>query len=272
MSEQAVGFVDAPLLTKEAHARSWRTVTDALHYVGSTVVCQLWHTGRMSHSSFHDGAQIVGPSAIAVSEKVHNVPACGVQGADGAWYSHETPRALTTSEVEAVVASFGNAAALAKVAGFDGVEIHAASGYLIDSFLQSSSNVREDKYGGDADGRFTILAEVLAAVSASFPLSRIGVKFSPNNGFNGMGGSEAKATFLHAAARCSAMGIGYLHVVDGVGQMQGSTWYGRIDSTGFHGHGTPLTLSELRNVYKGSLIGNGGYVRAVLVTRPFCMS
>lgn len=264
VSKEAIGFLDAPQLITDNDVRSWRTVTNALHEKGCTVVCQLWHTGRMSHSSFHSGDQILGPSPIAIGELAgemrDSVPSCGVQGADGMWHEHERPRAMSTSEAEVVIAAFGNAATLAKAAGFDGIEIHAASGYLIDTFLQACSNVRDDKYGGNSEGRFTFLAEVLQAVSASFPLSRVGVKISPNNGFNGMGSAETKPTFLHAAAQLDKMGVGYLHVVDGVGHTRSVSWYGRIESNGFHGFGSPISLSELRSVFtSGALIGNGGY-------------
>lgn len=257
--EQAVGFLDTPDMYTSEHAQAWSAVTKALHGEESCrVVAQLWHTGRMSHSSFLKGEQIFSASALRI-EDTAGVPACGVQGADGKWYEHERPCAMTTSEVEAVVKAFGKSAALAKAAGFDGIEIHAASGYLIDTFLQQCSNTRNDKYGGDAAGRFTFLAEVLAAVSASFPLDSVGVKLSPNNGFNGMGSKDAHESFMLFAALLSKMGVGYLHVVDGVGPTSEETWYGRVNSGGFHGLSAPITLAELKSAFPGALIGNGGY-------------
>ena len=264
VSPQAEGFLDAPCLYTETHAQSWSNITSALHRQGCTVTCQLWHTGRMSHSSFHPGVDcITAPSAIRIGETVNSVPSCGVQGADGAWHAHEVPREMTTSEVVETVMAFKRAAALAKVAGFDGIEIHAASGYLIDTFLQSCSNARTDKYGGDAKQRFTFLGEILHAVSESFPLSRVGVKISPNNGFNGMGSADNSATFLHVASQLSAMGVSYIHIVDGIGSTSttGATWYGRVDSTGYHGYGEPITLKAMRAVFGGKLIGNGGYTK-----------
>lgn len=153
-----------------------------------------------------------------------------------------------------------SAAALAKAAGFDGVEIHAGSGYLVDTFLQACSNEREDKYGGDADGRFTFLAEILDAVAKSFPLSHVGIKLSPNNGFNGMGSAETAMSFLAAARRLDKLGVAYLHVADGIGNNgPDATWYGRVDSVGFHGSGQPITLAALRMAFKGPIIANGGY-------------
>ena len=169
---------------------------------------------------------------------------------------------MTTAEVEATVKAFGHSAALAKQAGFDGVEIHAGSGYLVDTFLQACSNTRTDKYGGDSDGRFTFLAEILDAVSTAFPLSRVGIKLSPNNGFNGMGDKDTFDTFTTVAKRLKSRGVAYLHVVDGVGTAAAKpTWYGRVDSNGFHDSSTPVTLAHLKTVFDGALIGNGGYTR-----------
>jgi len=258
VSALANGFLDAPGLYTEEQARGWASVTRALHDKGCTVVCQLWHTGRMSHSSFRDGATPVAPSAIGVVG-VNGVPACGVQGADGKWHEHELPVEMSAADIDEVVASFGRAAALAKAAGFDGIEVHAGSGYLLDTFLQACSNARTDKYGGSAERRFTILGEVLVAVSASFSMSRVGVKLTPNNGFNGMGSVDAYDTFMHVASRLDALGIAYLHVTDGVGQSAPVTWYGRVSSSGFHGCSAPLSLRALKSAFRGALVGNGGY-------------
>merc|ERR1719393_593806 len=217
----------------------------------------------MSHSSFHGGQPIVSASAVGIASAGASVPACGVMGADGTWHNeHEVPRTLTTAEVEGVVADFGRAAELAVQAGFDGVEIHAASGYLLDCFLQSCSNKRTDKYGGDASGRFTMLAEVIAAVTQHLPASKVGVKLSPNSGFNGMGSADNHADFIHYAARLSDLGVGYLHVQDGVGTNTAAAWFGKVATDGFHAQSEPVTLSQLRRVFhSGGLVGNGGYTR-----------
>ena len=280
ISEAANGYNDSPGMYTEEHAAAWAEVTKALHAKKCTVVAQLWHTGRMSHSSFQGGEQIVSASELAIVPR-HGSPACGVQGADGAWYAHETPRALTTAEVEEVVEAFGKAAKLAKVAGFDGVEVcsprsppppsppppppqhhqhlhpqpppppsppprprlsppppcpsplqvHAGSGYLLDTFLQSCSNIRDDKYGGDAAGRCTLLKEVVARVAAEMGgADRVGVKLSPNNGFNGMGSDDNAETFMHLAAELYKLNIAYLHVTDGIGDSNNAaskkaSWY-----------------------------------------------
>lgn len=261
VSEAANGFQDTPGMYTREHARAWSELTQKLHAEGSTVIAQLWHTGRMSHSSYHGGAQIVGASALPITSDGSAVPACGVQGADGEWYDHEVPRELSTAEVEAIVEDFGKAAALAVQAGFDGVEIHAASGYLVDSFLQACSNTRTDKYGGDAEGRFTLLGEIVGRVSSELPASRIGIKLSPNSGFNGMGSADNHDAFVHYAARLSELGVAYLHVQDGVGTNGlGAAWFGRVSTEGFHNKCAPVTLAELRGVFSsGGLVGNGGY-------------
>ena len=265
VSEGANGFMDAPGMYTLEHARAWSELTKKLHTEGATVVAQLWHTGRMSHSSFHGGAQIVGASALPiVPDDSSAVPACGVQGADGEWYDHEVPRELTTAEVEAIVEDFGKAAALAVQAGFDGVEIHAASGYLIDSFLQSCSNARTDKYGGDVERRFNLLGEIVRRVALELPASRVGVKLSPNSGFNGMGSADNHDAFARYAARLSELGVAYLHVQDGVGTNGlEAAWFGRVSTDGAHSKCKPVTLAQLRSVFSsGGLIGNGGYTAA----------
>jgi len=208
----------------------------------------------------------VAPSAIPMPAEVNGVPSLGVQGSDYRWYEHEKPTEMSAEEIDDVVSAFGNAAKLTKAAGFDGIEVHAGSGYLIDTFLQSCTNHREDRFGGSAEKRFTILSDVLAAISDWFPLSRVGVKFTPNNGFNGMGSPDVCETFLHYAARLDSIGIAYLHVTDGIGQATtGDTWFGRTKSSGYHGYGTPLTLAQLKSVFHGALIGNGGYTAQTAV-------
>ncbi|EOD06562.1 hypothetical protein EMIHUDRAFT_68663, partial [Emiliania huxleyi CCMP1516] len=248
VSEGANGYCDSPGLYTAEQSSAWAAVTSKLHDEGCTVVAQLWHTGRMSHSSFHGGATTVSASALPIITS-GSVPACGVMGADGNWKDHETPRALTTAEVGGIVEDFGRAANFAKTAGFDGVEIHAATGYLVDTFLQSCSNQRTDKYGVGVDGRFKILEEIVRCVSRVYPTSRIGVKLAPNSGFNGMGSEDNAKNFLHYAARLSELGVGYLH----------ATWFGKVDTHGFHGKCPPVTLKQLKAVFRGGIVGNGGY-------------
>jgi N-ethylmaleimide reductase len=197
--------------------------------------------GRASHSSFHGGSLPVSASAIAITGEGIHTPT-GKQ-------AYEVPRALDTAEIPGVVADYARAAARARVAGFDGVEIHAANGYLIDQFLQSKTNRRTDRYGGSVENRFRFLAEVVEAVSAEWPVGRVGVRLAPNGGFNDMGSPDFRQQFTFVAGQLDAFGLAYLHVMDGLG-------------FGFHQLGEPMTLAEFRRVFRGPLIGNCGYTQA----------
>jgi len=271
VSPFAHGYSKAPGLYDPKHAEGWKLVTNAVHAKGGTIVAQLWHTGRMSHSSFipADG-RIVAPSSIRVGEEAdktgEGVKALGVQAKDGSWQAHEVPHELAIAEVEGIVEDFGKAAALAVSSGFDGIEIHAGGGYLIDTFLQSATNLRKDKYGGDATKRATFLLDILKRVSRELPLSRVGVRLTPNSGFNGMGAADNGASYativklLEALSATTGSGLAYLHVQDGIGK-PGSmpSFYGKISSDGFHKKGAAVTLNDLRPLFSGGLIGNGTY-------------
>jgi N-ethylmaleimide reductase len=201
---------------------------------------QLWHCGRASHSSFHRGELPVAPSALPLQGDLIHTPV-GKQ-------AYETPRALEADEIAAIVEDYRLAAERARLAGFDGVEIHAANGYLIDEFLQSKTNRREDAYGGSLANRFRFLREVLEAVLTVYPARRVAVRLSPNGVFNDMGSPDYRETFLYVAAELDAYRLGYLHVMDGL-------------AFGFHGLGEPMGLAEFRGVYHGPLMGNCGYTQ-----------
>ena len=158
------------------------------------------------------------------------------------------PRALETAEIAAVVEDYRRAAERAKAAGFDGVEIHAANGYLINQFLDSKTNHRTDQYGGSVENRFRFLKEVTEAILTVWPADRVGVRLSPNGNFNDMGAPDFRETFTHAAAQLNGYGLAYLHVVDGL-------------AFGFHEQGEPMTLAEFRAVFAGPLMGNCGYTQ-----------
>jgi N-ethylmaleimide reductase len=159
---------------------------------------------------------------------------------------YEVPRALGTEEVAGVVEEFRLAAENAKAAGFDGIEIHGANGYLIDIFLQSSSNTRTDRYGGSVENRFRIVDEILTAVSTVFPSNRIGIRFSPNGAFGSMGAADNFDSFSYYLAQLNRFNLAYVHVVDGLG-------------FGFHNLCKPFKLADARKVYDGCIIGNCGY-------------
>ncbi|MBI1249758.1 alkene reductase [bacterium] len=241
ISTQANGWNESPGIYTDEMAEGWKQVTSAVHQEGGKIFAQLWHTGRASHSSYHDGQLAVAPSAIKIDngELQHT--------AEGK-VPYEVPRALETEEISSVVADYAKAAERAKAAGFDGVEIHSANGYLLDSFLQSKTNHRTDQYGGSIANRFRILDEVVQAVSGVWQAERVGVRVSPNGVFNDMGSPDFREQFLYVAEQLNQYPLAYLHVMDGTG-------------FGFHGFGEPLTLGEVRQVFDGPLMGNVGYTR-----------
>jgi N-ethylmaleimide reductase len=234
VSPQGVGYPGTPGIHDELQVAGWRRVTDAVHAAGGRIFLQLWHVGRISHPSLQpDGALPVAPSAIAAAGDTFT--ASGPQ-------PFVTPRALATAEIPGIVAQFENGARLARAAGFDGVEIHGANGYLIDQFLRDGTNRRTDRYGGSLANRARFLLEVTEAVAGVWGPERVGVRLSPQSDFNDMHDSDPRATFGHAALALAPFGLAYLHVVEPVGTA------------------TPLAL-DLKEAFEGPLMVNGGYTR-----------
>ncbi|MGF1674106.1 MAG: alkene reductase [Rivularia sp. (in: cyanobacteria)] len=241
ISPQANGWRHTPGIYTEAQIEAWKQVVDAVHAKGTPIFLQLWHTGRASHSSFQENNQLpVAPSAI----KIEGSEAHTAKGKQ----PHETPRALETQEIPQVVEDYRQAAANAKQAGFDGVEIHGANGYIIDEFLQSKTNHRTDKYGGSLENRYRFLKEIIESILTVWDASRVGVRLSPNGNFNDMGSPDFRETFTYVAQQLNQYGLGYLHTIDGL-------------EFGFHELGKPMTLAEIKKVYHGTLMGNCGYDR-----------
>jgi N-ethylmaleimide reductase len=239
ISDQAIGWMNAPRIYEEVHTEAWKPVVDAVHQKGGKIFLQLWHCGRASHSSFHlNNALPVAPSAIAIEGDPMHTPN-GKQ-------PYEVPRALETDEIPLVVADYQQAAARAKAAGFDGVEIHGANGYLIDEFLQSKTNHRSDRYGGSLENRYRFLREIVEAVMTVWPAEQIGVRLSPNGIYNSMGSPDYRETFLYVAEQLNSFGLAYLHLLDGL-------------AFGFHEQGEPMTLADFRQIFTGPVIGNCGY-------------
>jgi N-ethylmaleimide reductase len=241
ISEQANGWLESPGIYTDAMEAGWRQVTAAVHAAGGRIFLQLWHMGRASHSDFHGGRPPVSASAVAIAGDGIHTP-LGKK-------PYETPRALETGEIAGVVADYARAAARARAAGFDGVEIHAANGYLIDQFLQAKTNHRTDAHGGSVENRARFLREVVEAVTAAWPARRVGVRISPNGVFNDMGSPDFREQFTHVATLLDRCDLAYLHVMDGL-------------AFGFHQLGEPMTLAELRRVFSGPLMGNCGYTFA----------
>lgn len=240
VSKQGIGWQNSPGIYEEEQVSGWRKVTKAVHDAGGRMFLQLWHCGRSSHSTFHNGELPVAPSPVLLQGD-------GIYTPSGKM-SYETPRALTTDEVPQLVQDYERACGLAKEAGFDGIEIHAANGYLVDQFLQSKTNLRTDMYGGSMPGRFRLLREIVEVAKKVWEPGRIGVRLSPNGVFNDMGSPDYREMFLYTAAELATYQIGYLHVLDGL-------------AFGFHNLGEPISLQEARSAFPspGLLIGNCGY-------------
>jgi len=240
ISEEANGWNESPGIYTDEMTEGWKRVVNEVHEKGGVIFLQLWHLGRSSHNSFHNGKPAVAPSAIKINEEYIHTP-IGKQ-------PHEVPRALETSEVPRVVEDYRRAAERAKLAGLDGVEVHGANGYLIDTFLQSKTNHRTDQYGGSIANRYRFLKEIVEAVTTVWPARRVGVRLSPNGVFNDMGSPDFREQFTFVASQLDHFGLAYLHVMDGL-------------AVGFHKLGEPMTLSEFRKVFHGPLIGNCGYTQ-----------
>lgn len=240
ISTEAVGYPATPGIHTDAQEAGWKKITDQIHAKNGRIFLQLWHCGRISHPDFHGGALPVSCSAL---------PAKGQTYTPAGLKDFVTPRALGLDEIPRVIADYAHAAERAKRAGFDGVEIHGANGYLIDQFLRDGSNQRTDSYGGSLENRTRFLLEVTKAVVKVWGAQRVGVRLSPLQPFNDMFDSNPKATFSHAVKQLNAFGLAYLHITE----------MGR-DNPGVAG--PAFDLAELRPLWQGVYIGNGGYDKA----------
>jgi N-ethylmaleimide reductase len=236
VAPQGVGYPSTPGIHTDAQVDGWRTVTDAVHARGGRIFLQLWHVGRVSHPGMQPGGALpLAPSAIGIEGEMLYTAAGPVP--------YVTPRALETDEVAGIVEQFAEGARRAYRAGFDGVELHGANGYLIDQFLRDGSNHRTDRYGGTAENRARFLSEVTAAVADVWGGRRVGVRLSPTGSYNGMRDSDPLLVFSVAANALNRFGLAYLHVVEPVGEVASG---GRI---------SPV----LKSVFRGAFIANGGY-------------
>jgi len=211
VSPQGKGYSFTPGIYSDEQVAGWRLVTDAVHAAGGRIFLQLWHVGRMSHPDFHQGELPVAPSAVPFDGQIWKVdPLTG----EGAMVDSPTPRALTRDEIRSVVEDFRKGARNAMAAGFDGVEIHGANGYLIDQFLRTTSNVRTDEYGGSRENRLRFLKEVVDAVAEEAGSERTAIRLAPFLTARGMACPDILPTILEATEFLQQRGIAYLHLVE----------------------------------------------------------
>lgn len=241
VSPQGVGYLYTPGIYSEAQITGWKKVTEAVHAEGGRIFLQLWHVGAVSHPDFHGGALPVAPSAFNPGAKAYT-PA-------GTLKDTVVARALETSEVKAIVADFARGARNAMTAGFDGVEIHGANGYLIEQFLRDSINTRADRYGGGIEARARFLFDVVEAVVEAAGNGKTGLRLSPANTWNSPPDSDTRALYDHVIGNLSGYDLAYLHLRGPGGDVSGIP--NMVADVGRH----------YRGLYRGTLVLNTGYNR-----------
>ena len=239
------GSPGVPGIYSEAQINGWREVVDAVHAKGGVIFLQLWHVGRVSHSSFQPGGVLpVAPSAVPI-------PDLKTGTADGKAAPFETPRALETGEIAGVVEAYRQGAKNALKAGFDGVEVHGANGYLIEQFLQSHTNLRTDRYGGSIENRARFLMEVTQAAIDVFGADRVGLRLSPYGIANGSGEPDPMPLYTHVVESLNPLGLAYLHFIE-----PRSSGAGRAE---VDWQNVPSAMVLFRPIWKGVLIAAGGF-------------
>ena len=239
VSTLGIGYPSTPGIHTQEQINGWKKVTKAVHDKGGHIFLQLWHVGRISHPSFHNGNLPVAPSAIAAAGE-HYTPE-GMK-------PFEVPRELITSEVNEIIEQYVQASRNAMEAGFDGVEVHGANGYLIDQFLRDGTNKRDDIYGGNIENRCRFLCEILNGVIIAIGSDKVGVRLSPSGTFNDMSDSNPSKHFSYLCQKLNNFNLAYVHIIDA---LEGDIRHGA----------NVVELSVLREAYEGVLITNGGYTQ-----------
>lgn len=238
ISEQGYGWPGAPAIYNDDHEDGWKKVTKAVHDKNGKIFLQLWHMGRVKdESTYRNNEQAVAPSAIAASQNIRR--------ASGKAYP--VPRALDADELPGLVNDYVDAAKRALRAGFDGVEVHSANGYLLDQFLRDGSNQRQDEYGGSIENRIRFPLMVIKAVAKAIGPGKVGVRISPTNPFNDMKDSDPAALFSAFAKELNALGLAYLHILEPIKEEHAFA------------NGPLFVTPIIRDIYDGNLIVNGGY-------------
>jgi N-ethylmaleimide reductase len=234
------GYLGTPGIYNDTHIAGWRKITDAVHAKGGKMFMQLWHVGRTSHVDLTGGATPVSASVT---------PYESVTFTRNGWVPVSPNRALNRSEIPGIVEEFRKAAVRAKAAGFDGVELHAANGYLIDQFLQDGSNKRTDEYGGSPENRARLLLEIVHAVATVWGYNQVAVRIAPSGKWNGMSDSNPTATFNYVAKALAPLFLAYLHVVEPriIGSVEAADGL------------PPVASGTLRQLFNGPIIAAGGF-------------
>jgi len=241
ISEDAKGYPMTPGIWSPEQVEGWKKVTGAVHAAGTSIVMQLWHTGRVGHSAVRGGRLPSAPSAVPIVGQQH-FTATGPQ-------DYEVPRAMTTEEVRSTVDDYERAARNAREAGFDGVELHGAFGYLPHQFLVDSSNHRTDEYGGTIENRARFVVEVMKRLVGVWGDGRVGIRLSPTLAYNGMEDSDPKATFAHLIGQLNPLGLSYLHLMRATpDKTRFPTW-------------PQDAVATFGPLFKGALVVNGGFDR-----------
>lgn len=230
ISQDAIGYENTPGIWSEEQINGWKKVVNAVHAKGGKIVMQLWHVGRVSHSSLLGGKLPVAPSAVAINGFVRRL---------GAYVPYETPRELTLSEIKDIVAQYKLAAENAKKAGFDGVELHGANGYLVDQFIHDGTNKRTDEYGGSIEKRARFLFEVLEGIISVWGSSRVGLHLSPFSNTHDVSDSNPDALFEYIFTKLNSLNLSFVFIRNTTGSIE--------------------IYKKIRSWYQGKIIGNQDY-------------
>ena len=238
ISQQGKGYAFTPGIYNDEQVAGWKLTTDAVHAKGGLIFCQLWHVGRISHPDLQaQGALPVAPSAIKPE---------GLAFTETGFKPFVTPRALETAEIPGIIAQYVHAAECAKRAGFDGVEIHAANGYLLDQFIRDKTNKRTDNYGGSLENRSRLVLEVVDAVTKVWPADRVGIRFAPVSPANDISDSHPMQTFSYIVKALNRFSLAYIHCVEG-------------ETIGPRNIPTDFSFMNLRELFNGLYIANNAY-------------
>lgn len=246
ISPEGQGYAYTPGIYTDEQVAAWKTVTEAVHHADGRIFCQLWHVGAVSHGVFQlNGGAPVSASAFRPEGEAF----VGNLHPDGPVLPHPEARALGIEEIPRLIADYRHAAACAKAAGFDGIELHAANGYLLDQFMRSSVNRRSDAYGGSIENRLRLVGEVLDALCEVWPVDRVGIRMTPSGGPGGSYDDDPETTYVQAARSVSGRSLAYLHVV------RPNTHGGG----GMAAESADALLLRMRRSFDGSFIANGGF-------------